>query len=207
MVKGKGPVYRLKRADKARMIEAVLAAHLGEIPAGKRILDIGCGNGDISQYLSRWNEQYGVDLDDKRKSENHAFYFRTIVDEHLPFADNHFDIAISNHVIEHVGNQELHLAEMRRVLRPTGIAYIATPNRSSPIMQGHKGNTSVLRYREMGELFRTAGFKLTEYSIDVLKSPDRFHGDIRQVYWIPQRVLRLLRRFFPSHIFIITPIQ
>jgi len=39
---------------------------------------------------------------------------------------------LSNHVIEHVGNaraQRAHMLELRRVLRPSGIGYLAVPNR------------------------------------------------------------------------------
>src|SRR3546814_5510744 len=50
----------------------------------------------------------------------------------LPFADDSFDVVLSNHGIEHVGEQPVqlaHLAELRRVLTPGGIGYLAVPNR------------------------------------------------------------------------------
>jgi SAM-dependent methyltransferase len=50
----------------------------------------------------------------------------------VPFEDAAFDVVISNHVIEHVGDrseQLRHLEELRRVLRPGGWAYLAMPNR------------------------------------------------------------------------------
>src|SRR3546814_9833619 len=50
----------------------------------------------------------------------------------LPFADDSFDVVLSNHVIEHVGEQPeqlAHLSELRRVLTPGGIGYLAVPNR------------------------------------------------------------------------------
>jgi len=48
----------------------------------------------------------------------------------LPFADNSFDIVMSAHVLEHLSNPELALAEMTRVTRPGGtvIAYLTRPN-------------------------------------------------------------------------------
>ena len=43
-----------------------------------------------------------------------------------------FDVVLTNHVIEHVGDeqaQRAHLAELYRVLRPDGVGYLAVPNR------------------------------------------------------------------------------
>ena len=50
----------------------------------------------------------------------------------LPFDDARFDVVISNHVIEHVGDeaaQHAHLREIRRVMKADGSAYLAVPNR------------------------------------------------------------------------------
>ena len=52
--------------------------------------------------------------------------------EDLPFADQSFDVVISNHVIEHMTNADKHLSEIGRVLKDGGIAYLATPNRLWP---------------------------------------------------------------------------
>jgi len=53
-------------------------------------------------------------------------------DSILPFDDCSFDVVISNHVIEHVGDhseQLKHLSEIRRVMKQSGSAYLAVPNR------------------------------------------------------------------------------
>ena len=50
----------------------------------------------------------------------------------MPFANASFDLVITNHVIEHVGevNEQLqHLKEIARVLSSTGQCYLAVPNR------------------------------------------------------------------------------
>jgi 2-polyprenyl-3-methyl-5-hydroxy-6-metoxy-1,4-benzoquinol methylase len=204
-VRGRGPVHRLNRLQKARMIEAVVSDFLGRSISGFRILDIGCGNGDISAYFARKNEQFGVDVSDRRRSENRSFRFEVVRSEVLPFDARSFDLVLSHHVIEHVGDQALHLTEIRRVLRASGVVYLATPNRSSPIMEGHVGNTKVLRYRQMEPLFRAHGYRAHGYAVKVLKDPRRFHGEIYQAAWIPTAVLQLLQPMYPSHIFVLAP--
>ena len=205
-MRGRGPVVHLDRQQKARMIEAVLADAIGRPVKGFRILDIGCGNGGISSHFARENEHYGVDIADRRRDDTESFVFRLVESERLPFDENFFDIVISHHVIEHVPDQALHLAEIHRVLKPTGLAYLATPNKSSPIMEGHVGNDLVLRYRAMAPLFEGHGFAVREYATDVLREPLRYHGEVRWGRYLPRFLLQILRRFFPSHVFVLTPL-
>lgn len=202
--RGRGPVYKLDRSKKARQIAAVSQDFIGAPVAGMVTLDIGCGNGGISAWLATDNEHYGVDVADLR-STSEGFAFTQVADERLPYPDAMFDFVVSNHVIEHVGDQRLHLAEIRRVLKPDGCCYIATPNRSSPIMEGHVGNEQVLRYRQMGLLLQESGFAVTEYALDVAAEPDRFAGEVAWSRHVPRPLLKLARPLFPSHIFMLRP--
>jgi len=201
------PVVHLDRHRKAQMIESILESFLGQAMRGYRVLDIGCGNGDISAYFARNNEQYGVDVSDKRRDKNRTFEFCIVNSEVLPFADDFFDVVISHHVIEHVDDQKLHLREIHRVLKSDGSAYLATPNRTSPLMKGHIGNDHVLRYREVEPLLTGAGFVYTDYSPRVVREPDRFYADWRIGRLIPGFLVRLLRFLIPSHIYTLKPLK
>ncbi len=187
------------------MIESVLTDYLNRPIEKFRILDIGCGNGDISSYFFKKNRQYGVDIIDSRRERNRAFSFAKVNSEILPFDNSFFDIVISHHVIEHVYDQFSHLREIRRVLKENGIVYLATPNKSSPIMKGHVDNNMVLKYREMGPLFVENGFIPYEYGILVIKEPVKFNCDIKTAKVLPRFLLEKLRPMFPSHIFILAP--
>ena len=202
-MRGRGPVVHLDRTDKAHMITAVLGDHLRRPVEGYRTLDIGCGNGGISEFLARSNQHFAVDIADKRNNKDARYAFQVVDSEALPFPDDFFDIVVSHHVIEHVVDQGLHLDEIHRVLAPAGIAYLATPNRSSPIMEGHVGNDRVLRYRDMGPLFHQHRFKTSEYGVRVVKYAARFHGEFRHGAWLPLSVLELMRPLFPSHVFVL----
>jgi len=197
------PVVHLDRRQKARMIEAILADYLRGPVSGYRTLDIGCGNGDISETLAQANDHHAVDVKDQRRNKDTSFDFRLVTSERLPFDDEYFDIVVSHHVIEHVQDQRLHLREIRRVIRPDGVAYLATPNRTSPIMKGHVGNEMVLSYRGMLALFREYGFLAHEYGSRVAGEPDRFHGEVRLARLLPAFAIRWLRPVFPSQMFVL----
>lgn len=100
-----------------------------------RLLEIGTGAGGIASYFAAHPalhcEVDAVDVHDSRLISE-GYRFQKVCDTTLPFSDMVFDVVISNHVIEHVGDQQAqchHLSELQRVLSPTGVAYLAVPNR------------------------------------------------------------------------------
>lgn len=121
------------RQWKAIKIERLLA--LEQRPGPLRLLEVGTGSGGIANYFGTHpSGRYLVDAVDVVDSRLVAegYHFTLVADTHLPFADGSFDVVLSNHVIEHVGDetaQRHHLSELRRVLRPEGIGYLAVPNR------------------------------------------------------------------------------
>lgn len=202
--RGRGPVVHLDRLRKAHMIDAILEHHLGTTVADLDLLDIGSGNGDISEFFAGSNRVHSVDIQDQRRAPG-AATFSLVTTERLPFDDASFDVVLSHHVIEHVPDQRLHLAEIHRVLRPNGTAYLATPNRSSPIMEGHVDNHLVMRWREMKPFFTEAGFDVSEYGWRVVCRPDAFYAEQRFGRFLPAPLARLLRPLYPSHMFVLTP--
>jgi len=119
------------REWKARKIERLLGLEGRGGPL--RVLEIGTGSGGIAAWFGS-RPRYEVDAVDVRDSRvtRDGFRFQLVEDVGLPFDDACFDVVLSNHVIEHVGPpeaQRAHLAEMRRVLRDDGVAYLAVPNR------------------------------------------------------------------------------
>ena len=98
------------------------------------MLDAGCGSGHIAQRLGTTldrAEVVGLDVADSRMvRDGHRFVASSGAS--MPFPDASFDAVVSNHVLEHVGTfdeQAAYLAEVRRVIAPTGIVYLAVPNR------------------------------------------------------------------------------
>lgn len=117
-----------RRLNKARKIEAILGG-----VDGLDLLDLGAGSGFLSNYFAERGARV-VGADREVGPYVSAAPFVCIDGPALPVADNSFDVVVFNHVIEHVGPrpaQDAMLAEIARVLRPTGRLYLAAPNRWS----------------------------------------------------------------------------
>ena len=119
------------RKEKAKTIIGILKRY--KDIKNSKILDIGTGSGVIASEIGKISKNvYSVDVVDERIIKNN-FAFKKINDERLPFKDNEFDIVISNHVMAHVKNGELHLEEISRVLKSNGIAYLGMQNKLFPL--------------------------------------------------------------------------
>jgi len=121
------------RMQKAEKISRLL--RLDRFAGPLRVLEIGCGSGVIANYFANLAnpgcEVYAVDVNDQRIIKE-GYHFSLVRSCELPFDPGSFDLVISNHVIEHVGDRDaqlLHLAEIARVMTDSGRAYLAAPNR------------------------------------------------------------------------------
>jgi SAM-dependent methyltransferase len=96
-----------------------------------RLLDAGCGTGNILRYLSGLGRAVGVDLSAEALRFAHARTVSVARAElsSLPFADGTFDCVTSLDVIYHrwVRDDAAALAEMARVLRPGGVLLLRVP--------------------------------------------------------------------------------
>lgn len=121
------------RDCKAMKIERLL--DLARRPQPIRMLEIGTGSGGIAHYFAKHAtlgcNVTAVDVVDNRLVRD-GYIYHQVSGVELPFGGASFDVVITNHVIEHVGSaaaQRRHLAEVRRVLKPDGVGYLAVPNR------------------------------------------------------------------------------
>lgn len=102
---------------------------------GKRILDLGCGVGAFVRRLREFSDDvFGIDIDRENVVEGAKEVpgLGLAVGEHLPFADEMFDVIMMHEVLEHVTDDLETLREARRVLKPGGAAIVFTPNRLYP---------------------------------------------------------------------------
>ena len=119
---------------------------------GKDVLDIACGEGYGTALLAQVaRHAVGVEIDRPTLSHAAAQYrrpnLRYVAGDacRLPMAAASVDIAVSFETLEHLGEQEAFLAEIRRVLRPGGILLISTPDRDVYSPLGSSPNVYHLR--------------------------------------------------------------
>ena len=96
---------------------------------GKRVLDVGCGNGYVvSRFALEGAEAHGIDLTGRAveitaKRLEHmglAANLQVMDAQELRFPDGHFDCVTSMGVLHHVPDTQRALDEIYRVLRPGG---------------------------------------------------------------------------------------
>lgn len=142
---------------------------------GRTLLDIGCNWGRWTLAASRasWHPT-GIDRAKKsvgaarRVAQQLGIDAEYVVADarELPFADASFDAVFSYSVLQHLAKEDLPrvVAEIRRVLRPGGIAWIEMPNAHGPLnlvrraRRGFSAGTDQdIRYWTLAELRRTFG--------------------------------------------------
>ncbi|MCH8474621.1 MAG: methyltransferase domain-containing protein [Opitutales bacterium] len=109
-----------------------MVEHLGNLPEGAKILDIGAGYGGSARYLAR-KHGYNVtalnlsevenERDRAMNKEQGLDHLIDVVDgdfENLPFEDAAFDAVWCQDSILHSGDRKKVFAEVDRVLRPGG---------------------------------------------------------------------------------------
>jgi SAM-dependent methyltransferase len=107
---------------------------------GKRVLEIGCGNGaDGAMFAAHGADYTGVDLTAEAVDATRRHFgvealngeFRQENAEQLSFTDDSFDIVYSFGVLHHTPAPEQAVREVHRVLRPGGVALIMLYHRHS----------------------------------------------------------------------------
>lgn len=95
-----------------------------------KILEIGCGPGALAGALCRWYPNAKITAIDRdsefvrfAKEHEAGIDFLECDITALPFADNFFDVTISNTVAEHIEPAEFY-GEQLRVLKPGGICLV-----------------------------------------------------------------------------------
>jgi methionine biosynthesis protein MetW len=138
------------------------------VPQGSRVLDLGCGTGELLSYLQthRGCTGYGVELDDANLLacvQRGVNAIQLNLEDGLSiFEDQSFDVVLQLETLQHLRNTELMLRETARVGR-IGIVsfpnFAHWPNRLQVLM-GRMPVTRVLPY----EWYDTPNIRVGTYA-------------------------------------------
>ena len=140
---------------------------------GGRLLDIGCGNGNLFGLLKKEAYQlYGVDLSENMISAAKAAYSDraelSVADaEKLPYESEMFDVLVCNASFHHYTHPDTVLGEMNRVAKSGGKLLIGDPYMPQPIRwimnactkYSNEGDYHFYGVHEMKRLLETHGFE------------------------------------------------
>jgi 2-polyprenyl-6-hydroxyphenyl methylase/3-demethylubiquinone-9 3-methyltransferase len=108
--------------------------------AGKRVLDVGCGGGILSEAMARLGASVtGIDLSDKplRVAQLHLLesglavrYLKLSAEEHSAENPAAYDAVTCMELLEHVPDPASTVAACAKLLKPGGRAFFSTINRN-----------------------------------------------------------------------------
>lgn len=152
-----------------------------------RVLDVGCGGGFSCEWMARRGAIVaGVDQSAAciQSAKSHALSHALTIEyqqgfaENLPYPDSSFDCVVCVDVLEHVAHLEQTIKEIFRVLKPGGIFFFDTVNRTfksklmmiwlledvlREIPRGIHDWNKFIKPEELAELMQTVGFHQIDF--------------------------------------------
>lgn len=199
-IKGKGQVERI---DPESAPPGIVAIHKVRYEfakgfcAGKKVLDLACGAGYGSAILADVAESViGADIDNGalqyalRSYRKRNLSFVMADAEKTAFETGQFDTVVSFETIEHLGNIEAYLSEVKRILSPQGHFVVSTPRvRRTTRRPGNPHHTIEFSAKDLEGLLRRYFSHIDLYG--QIRVQSELH------YWIQKLDVLRLRRFLP----------
>lgn len=168
------------------------------LPAGAKILDVGCGPGEFTKYLlDKGYDAIGIDLSEamvkiarERVSSEH---FATMDMRHLEYKPSTFDGLLAAYSLIHIPSGKIAgtLQELHRVLKPGGYMLAITqqgePDKvvDEPLMQGEKMFINFFTEQRIAAALHDAGFGIVYQEELAAEDPGALSDRI--IYTIGQR--------------------
>ncbi|MDR3594980.1 class I SAM-dependent methyltransferase [Clostridium sp.] len=140
----------------------------------KKILDVGCGTGNVLRRLVANNDLslYGLDISENmiqtaRKNLGNKAELKIGDSEYIPWEEDSFDVVVCNASFHHYPNPEKVLLEIKRVLKRTGTLIIGDPTALVIFRQAlniffkisNNGDYKIYSKKEIEELLIKCGFE------------------------------------------------
>jgi 2-polyprenyl-6-hydroxyphenyl methylase/3-demethylubiquinone-9 3-methyltransferase len=142
-----GPFWPLHRLNALRVdwIRNELCRHFGRTGGSGaplkdlRVLDVGCGGGILAESMARLGARVeGIDVVEKNvriaalhaRAQGLRIQYRPIAAEQLAGSGRRFDVVLNMEVVEHVADVRGFVRACNRLVRPGGVLFVATINRT-----------------------------------------------------------------------------
>jgi ubiquinone/menaquinone biosynthesis C-methylase UbiE len=154
-------------------------------PPPARILDLGCGTGDMAAAFGRMGYHVtACDIAGEMIDIARGMHTGSAVEwiclkpdwRVLPFADCSFDGIVASSVFEYLIDVQLVATELSRVLRPGGILLLTVPNPFSYVRRLEGWFRKMLSHHHLLSLLDKVGYA-GSYAMYLLLSRNRFSGD------------------------------
>lgn len=130
------------------------AHFLSSVPPKGRLLDVGSSDGETLRHFHEMRpdlEYFATDIagDPKNYPPGCQYHQGNLNKDPFPWESNSLDAVSCMHLIEHLEDLSLFLAELARVLKPGGRAYFETPHPktlSLPSASGPAAGTFTLNF-------------------------------------------------------------
>lgn len=127
---------------------------------GKVVLDIACGSGYGTQLLAKKAKKvYGVDVNEDSVKYASQLYNAPNIEyivgdgEAIPLPDDSVDVVVTFETIEHIKDYAKFIKEVKRVLKPDGLALVSTPN-DLEFAEGNHFHLHEFEYNELVTLLK-----------------------------------------------------
>lgn len=145
------------------------------IKIGSKILDIGCGNGQITKsFQDLGMEVHGIDFSEESLNILDKKKFRKVnlSIKPYPFENETFDFIFCKSVIEHLVDPDILIDESYRLLKPNGIFICMTPSWKHT-------------YKESFYIDHTHITPFTNHSLKTICELSGFKSDCEYFYQLP----------------------
>jgi SAM-dependent methyltransferase len=161
---------RRSASQAAATFDSASAAYAKDVNDAIALLDLGCGVGMFHRHLSDFGALHGLDVSGASvaiaRAANPSRSYAIYDGSSAPYADRAFDLIFTACVIHHVApaDRPAFLGEMRRMLRPGGLAVVFEHNPFNPLTRlgvarcAFDANAVLISSRALGRLLARAGF-------------------------------------------------